>query len=506
MRAFPRPSQVIFYNSLFAAALFALVASQVISDRRATISAAVNYTRTLNSALAEQTKSTLNVTKTAIEAIATELSFDRALSPETSQRLLKRLRFSTEADQAVVGYYVIDQLGRQIAAHLPRGDAAASISVSPELREFIYNPRRKVFLSKPGASSPHEKIDNQHPTWIVAVPIEAENRRIGIVAAAISSEFLMAEFLHLPAESNGVAGIYTASGEVVASTPTLERRTNQNVSDHPEFQAAGLAGDTQSITSYADGARRITATEAIDTFDAYVYTGLCLDRILRPWTWRSAVSVSLGIVALLVSVVMSYVAFQLRGRSSRCKIERARRGKLLAESSSRILRHVDASMLIRECASVASELVGAAYASVEMLNCPKKLVETFPPGSAKFFVNDYSMAAKTEFLDRARLLDTEVMERSLQFGLSVPFQSVATAPIRSRSGEVFGVILAGNTKKGMFTEGDLQDLLQLASIFAGCLENFELGDEKEQSLLAVSSARAQTNAILASITDRLRCR
>lgn len=496
MKPFPTLSQVLAYNIVFGLLLVIVVSIEIYSDRQSTIKLGFEYSQSLNSTLAEKTRQIIGSTKESISAYASVLAEDLQLSTSRADLLTKQIGASERKHSSVISYYIVDASGRRIAS------TATTMSTqfmqdAPEVKALLGDHTRSLYVSPARPIAARDGSDDLSWAWIIAVPIKAGGVTTGLVAAEISVNYLSSSFEKLPSGARGAAGLYTSLGDLIVRVPQNELLLAVNLAKSAVYQASKESDVAQMLNVSIDGIQRIVSTEHLPEFDVYVYTGLATDDVLAPWKARSIVAAGLALLAFAFSLGMSVVAYKISARNNSIQAERARRGRVLAESSVRIVQSQTLDEVIQTGLAFAVELSGSTVGVAQIYQDGPQLY-AFPEGEPVFKLKRHSSIAAVE-----NALEPYTSDRtSIEVIAGVdPLESAAIIPIAGRDGTLIGNIQVASDRPGYFGEADLNELVQLVSIISSRLENLRLDRERENNLRQAGAARAQLQAILASITD-----
>jgi PAS domain S-box-containing protein len=458
-------------NLLVLALLAAVITLQARTDRARVVEMAYLDAENLADALAEHTRQTLAALDlgltSAIEAMGS--------LPATGGARLHEVLADRQASSAgTYAYFVLDAQGRLVASSRTPQPERADLSDTAEFR--VHRDRRDagLHLGAPRLG----RVGYAQGRWIVNASRRIETpdgQFAGVVAVVVSLEHLRRFYDKLRLGDQGVAGLFSAEGVLIARSPWVERFLGQDFSDQPVYREH-LARQAQGRLSGAyvtDGVERLSAFRRVGDSMAIVYVGLGRDEVLQPWRERLAFQVAIGALAVSLFFGASILTHSHFTRRDAWARQHSARLQQIAEACARLVRVTTVEELLQQVADTARTLIGArrAEASLQDGDDPARRVTAFSP-------TGQSHAPGPLEADR---------------GLTVP--------LICRAGRTLGRLQLADKETGTFSADDRNELLQLASVAGASLENLLSAQAREAALAQAQAAQARIETILSSISD-----
>jgi PAS domain S-box-containing protein len=369
---------------------------------------------------------------------------------------------------------VLDAQGRLVASSRTPQPERADLSDTAEFR--VHRDRRDagLHLGAPRLG----RVGYAQGRWIVNASRRIETpdgQFAGVVAVVVSLEHLRRFYDKLRLGDQGVAGLFSAEGVLIARSPWVERFLGQDFSDQPVYREH-LARQAQGRLSGAyvtDGVERLSAFRRVGDSMAIVYVGLGRDEVLQPWRERLAFQVAIGALAVSLFFGASILTHSHFTRRDAWARQHSARLQQIAEACARLVRVTTVEELLQQVADTARTLIGArrAEASLQDGDDPARRVTAFSP-------TGQSHAPGPLEADR---------------GLTVP--------LICRAGRTLGRLQLADKETGTFSADDRNELLQLASVAGASLENLLSAQAREAALAQAQAAQARIETILSSISD-----
>jgi PAS domain S-box-containing protein len=458
-------------NLLVLALLAAVITLQARTDRARVVEMAYLDAENLADALAEHTRQTLAALDlgltSAIEAMGS--------LPATGGARLHEVLADRQASSAgTYAYFVLDAQGRLVASSRTPQPERADLSDTAEFR--VHRDRRDagLHLGAPRLG----RVGYAQGRWIVNASRRIETpdgQFAGVVAVVVSLEHLRRFYDKLRLGDQGVAGLFSAEGVLIARSPWVERFLGQDFSDQPVYREH-LARQAQGRLSGAyvtDGVERLSAFRRVGDSMTIVYVGLGRDEVLQPWRERLAFQVAIGALAVSLFFGASILTHSHFTRRDAWARQHSARLQQIAEACARLVRVTTVEELLQQVADTARTLIGArrAEASLQDGDDPARRVTAFSP-------TGQSHAPGPLEADR---------------GLTVP--------LICRAGRTLGRLQLADKETGTFSADDRNELLQLASVAGASLENLLSAQAREAALAQAQAAQARIETILSSISD-----
>lgn len=462
---------LILANLLVLALLSAVIALQARTDRARVVERAYLDAENLADALAEHTRQTLAALDLGLTSAVETMGLLQATS---GARLHEVLADRQSSSAGTYAYFVLDAQGRLIASSRTPQPERADLSDTAEFR--VHRERKDVglYLGAPRLG----RIGYAQGRWIINASRRMETpdgQFAGVVAAVVSLDHLRRFYDKLRLGEQGVAGLFSAEGVLIARSPWVERFLGRDFSDQPVYREH-LSRQAQGRLSGAyvtDGVERLSAFRRVGDSMALVYVGLGRDEVLQPWRERLAFQVAIG--ALVVSLffgasILAHGHFTRRDAWAR---QHSARLQQIAEACARLVRVTTVEQLLQQVADTARTVIGArqAQASVQDDDDPALQVTASSPAGP---------GPSPGILASSH-------------GLSVP--------LICRSGRILGQLHLADKESGPFSDDDRHELLQLASVAGAALENLLSARAREAALAQAQATQARIETILSSISD-----
>ena len=469
VRAMPSSRVFVLVNLLVALTLLLVVWMQLAADRRAVLEDAYRDVENLSGALAEHTRQTFSGIDLALSTLAGQLGRETSPDPD---RLHALLAAPLGVSPAVVEYFLLDAEGRLKAHSGPERLAPLDLSDYPEFRIHRQNLAAGLHLGTPRKG----RVGDGQDRWVFNLTRRIETPEgdfAGVVVAAVSIERLQAFHSALRTGADGVVGVLSPEGIVVARSPMVEGIIGRDVSGSPLFRQTlrdGFRGRLMAAAS-TDAVRRVSAFQRVPEGSALVYVGLGHEELLAGWRQRAWFQAGTAALAWAMFAAASYAVWVHLRRRRHWEARRSARLKVLADASAELARAADIDTLRDRLTQVARTVLGAQDART-LLDIDDALPMPDLPRAG-------TTATLSDAADRTRL----------------------SVPILGQAGRRLGEVQVACKARGLFTDDDRSELAQLASLAGAALEGLRAAQAREEALRALLAEQVRVEEILTSISD-----
>lgn len=499
----------LLVNILAVAALCGLIAFQAMVDRREVVSRAYEEATNLSDALAAHTRKTFTALDLGLLTLVSEVGERGGLNRVSSQVLHDLLVERQAASTATYAFYAQDAQGWLIGSS-GQEIAPVSLGESPNHLHHRDHPDHRLFVSAPHPAH----FGDETGRWVITVSRRIESfdgQFAGVVGAVLSLDHLLEFYNTLRVGDDGLVGLLSGEGVLIASSPAIGARTGLDVFPSDDFERLFNDSHGQFLTVFAhDGLARITGYRLVGDGETLVLVGLGLDELLAPWRQRLVLNLIIaGAVIALFLVATGKLSRHLTRRRA-WEDERVRRLGTLAEASSELARVRDEHELLDRVTTLARELI-QAHQAVTSVTVGDDLAQSLhsislsdryaawrnyaetPDGSGIYrLVCEHNQPM---CLSQAEL---EAHPAWRSFGNArerhPPMRGWLAVPIVGQGGNNLGVIQLSDKEGGDFGAADLAELTHLANFTAIALENL-------RSMQGRKEALAQIETIFNSISD-----
>lgn len=470
---------LVLANLLVLVLLAGVMALQARTDRSRVVETAYRNAENLSDALAEHTRQTFAALDLGLRTVAEALRLieddGRVALEDVHDLLVQRQAGST----STYAYFVLDAEGRlRATSRTPRPDAA-DLSDLPEFRVHQAQRGAGLHLGPPRMG----RVGHAAGRWIVNLSRRletADGRFAGVVAATVSLDHLLEFYDTLRLGEQGVVGLFSPEGPLIARSPFVEAYAGRDFRDHPVFrehlsqQAEGRVDGTYTT----DGVRRLSTYKRVAGVPAVVYVGLGRDEVLQAWQERLVFQVAIGALAMTLFFGASVLTLNHFARRDAWTRQRSARLQQIAEACAHLVRVTTIEDLLQQTADAARRLIGARRAEARLQDSddPARQLVAFSPAGQ----GSTSLGHPTDSHEPGRSL---------------------CVPLICRAGRSLGVLQLVEKDAGPFTEDDRNELLQLASVAGAALENLQSAQTREAALAQAQAAQARIETILSSISD-----
>lgn len=515
--------QIILANILVALILSILLALQAIAERESFIEAAYRDAENLTGVLAEQTSQTLNGIDLALSTLNSRTLLEADSGQNLSEQLHELLVNRQQASSVSYAYFVLDAEGRAVASSRSPDPGAADLSEYPVYEHHRDNPDSGLFISPPRKG----EVGHAEDQWLINVsrPIRAADGSLaGVVAAAVSLDYLLNFYNALRIGEEGVVGLINAQGRIILRSPFDEETIGADLSGSELFHEVltqSESGRFERVSSL-DGIQRYTAFrqvihEPTEEERATVYVGLSRQEVLAPWYDHLVFTGLLALLGMALFIVVSALFWRSLVRRQHWDSERSERLKVLAQESAALGQYSDVKGLLQHVTDVASRLTTAhqALASLTRDTTYEQAVMALTLSDKYAAWRDYDEKSDGSGIyhlvcenNQAMLLTQKELEAHPAwkgFGDArdrhPPMRGWLAVPILAQDGSNLGLIQLSDKAEGEFTEDDLNEMKQLASIAGAALENLLSLRARDDALAEANAAREEVETIFNSIAD-----
>ncbi|MCM5679886.1 ATP-binding protein [Schlegelella sp. S2-27] len=500
-------SAILAANVVMALVLATVVGLQAASDRRATVESAYLHVENLTEVLAEHTRQTLQGLDLGLRTVveAARLSDPSSTHDQTllHEVLANRQRGST----ATFAFFVLDAHGRLLATSRVPSPQRVDLSDYPEFTVHRDGqPGVELFLGFPRKG----RVGYAEDKWIVNL-----TRRIdrgdgsfgGVVAASLSLDYLLDFYRALSIGEEGALGLMSRDGVLIVRAPFDAAFVGRDMSGTDWFERQIRRTEKGRFAgSYAtDGIQRLSAHEWVAQRQAVVYVGLGADEMLAPWRKRLLFQSAIGLLAMALLAVASWIVWRHFLQTRQWEEQRSQRLRAGARASAELVSSPDVEGALQRAAELARELLGVDGAVARLHRTGGAGGELH---ALSFSQGCLPMHGSQPPGDRRWLLTQAQIEQDAAWqwlqerdGPQGDARQWLAVPMRSQDGHALGSLRLCGKQSGQFTEDDLSEATQLASVAAAVLENLVSLREREAALAEANRAKAELETVFTSISD-----
>ncbi|RLP75118.1 response regulator [Xanthobacter tagetidis] len=490
-----------------------IIAFQALVDRRLLIDAAFRETDNLASALAEETQHLFGGIGLALLTIADEVRSGSAAPWAMRARATEELLYALQAaSPSTYSYYILDEEGRLVATSRTPNLQPVDPSDLPEFAAARDGSGQALIIGTPrwGHVGPADG------KWIINLArrlVDAEGNFAGMAAASVSVSYMRSFFDALRVGDHGSIGLLKSDGTLLLRSPFIEDHIGRKFDDSrfiADILERGPNGQSEGV-SPADGIRRLVSFRRTDAQGIVAFVGLAEREVLARWWNNIAFQGAIGLLTILVFVSASVVIAVLVDRQRRAEADRTTRLKLVANEAGHLVAAPDVETLLAQAGSIARRLVGARQGAAVSFNGSDGI------GCFKADLDPALVTGPDAVLPASdpRLLTVRDEKRVLLLdghGAGVAAETdperswpkrLLAVPVVTSNGQCRGVIQAGDPLNGKFTEFDVHELVQFASVMAASLEALEARLALAEALSAANAERNDKAFILSSISDAM---
>jgi PAS domain S-box-containing protein len=500
-------------NVAVALLIAGIIAFQAVVDRRFLVDDALTEAENLASALAEETQHLFGGIGLALLTIADEVRSSNSgpwvQRAKASGGLLQALQ---QASPSTYAFFVLDRAGVLVATSRSPDPQPVDLSSTPEFAAARDGTGEMLIIGTPRLG----RVGHADGQWIINLArrlVDADGNFAGMVAASISVAYMQTFFDALRIGEGASMGLLKGDGTLLLRSPFVEDQIGRRFDDSPLIQDildGGARGRASGI-SPADGLRRLVGFRRIDAQGVVAFVSRAEREALAQWRRHIAFQGGIGLLTVLVFVSASVVIATLMGRQRRAEADRTARLKLVANEAGHLVAASDVQTLLAQAASMTRRLVGARQAAAMSFNgcggagCvePEIGPQSDTGADAVLPASDPRLLSVRDE-KRVLLLDGrgEGTEGAGEPGGTLR-KRLLVVPIVTSNGQCRGVLQAGDPANGAFTEFDVHELVQFASVVAASLESLEARLALAEALAVANAERNDKAFILSSISDAM---
>ncbi len=502
---------IVLINLLVVALLAGGVGLQISTDRAETIDRAYDHANDLTRALAGHTRQVLGGLDLRLGLVAREFPALDISSDEDLLSLHELLVAQQSSTSFTFAYYVLDQQGRLLATSRTASPQSTDLASFAEFTVHQQDDDRGLYVGEPRIGQIGFALDR----WTVNVSRRLEDAQgnfAGIVAAAISVDYLLAFYDTLRTNPGDVVGVINEDGVSIVRAPFHDDAPGQRMSDavqYRSFSGDGEAGQFIGTSTDLDGYQRVVAYTSVPASNLLVYVGLDLNVVLGSWRQRSVFMAIFGALVSALFVALSYLMLRYLG---------AKESALLAEKSARaevetVFRSISDAVVVLDrnwCFTYLNEEAGRLLQR-DIDELPgKNMWEEFPEGVDTDAYREYHRAVRenrpVHFELNYEPLDVWFSIRVFPHdkGLTIYFQDITErieTEERLRQSQKMEAV-------GQLTGGVAHDFNNLLTVILGNTELLmeqldSLPDERMQPLRRQAALVQQAGKRAAELTHRL---
>lgn len=500
----------------------------ILEDRKHVVADARSDVENLRDALSEQTRQTFAALEIALAGVAENIDPASLTSDDTHRTLSER----QDSFAPTFAMFILDADGRLAASSRTRAPDPVDFSDDPMFTAHRDDPSLGLYIAKPRKG----KVGYAKDKWIVNVSrrlSDADGDFAGLVAAAVSVDYLTDFYDALRMGDNAVVGISKANGMVIARSPFNEDYLGRELSDTKLFQEMLPSADSGVYQAefVTDGVERIIAYSRVPDFPVLVYVGISLDDRLAGWQQRALVD---GTIGLLAITVLGGFGFSLARRISERQEEKEKRVAQLTamtEISKALLESPDLSTALQRATDMARELVPCHQAVTSMTDHPSmaQAIHTVSLSDKYAAWREYDAEPDGSGIYRLvcetnqpmRLTQAELEAHSAWKGFGAardrhpPMRGWLAVPLVAGDGANLGLIQLSDRENGEFTDEDQALMVELAHVTSVAIQRLRMADdlreaatradklraEAESARTSEAAARVEIERILTSIRD-----
>lgn len=514
---------IILANILVAVTLTSLFALQAVTERNSFIEAAYRDAENLTEALAEQTFQTLSGIDLALTTVSTTIRREsrggRGLPDDLHDLLVAR----QSASSFSMAYFVLDSRGRVVATSRTENPEPVDLSDYPVFTYHRDSSDSSLFIAPPRQG----EVGHAKDQWLSNVSrplVHPDGSFAGVVAAAVSLDYLLDFYNALRIGEQGVVGLINAEGTVIARSPFREEAVDIDLTETGLFQdqLSQYENGRFERRYRSDGTTRFSAfrhvgREQTGQDQAVVYVGLGREEVLEPWYDHLLFTGLLALLGMVLFTTASVLVWRNTARRQEWEEARSERLRMLAQESAALAQFDNVESLLQHVTDVSCKLTTAhqALASLtkDMTYAQALMAKTLSDKYAAW--RDYDEKSDGTGIyhlvcekNQAMMMTQEELEAHPDWtGFSYakerhpPMAGWLAVPIIGQDGNNLGLIQLSDKAEGEFTEDDLNEMKQLASITGAALENLISLQARDRALQEANAAKEEVETIFNSISD-----
>jgi len=502
---------LLLANCIAIIVIVGVIGFQVLTDRDRVIADAKSDAVNLRDALIEQTRQTFAAVGLALGGIAEDVDTDAL----RSDRVHRILRTRQEIFAPTFAFFVIDQGGQLAATSRTRESDGYDFSAEPMFEKHRVDRSLGLFIAPPRKG----KLGFAENEWIFNV-----SRRLnhpdgsfaGIVAAAVSIDYITEFYDALRMGDDGVVGISKDDGTVITRSPFVEAYVGRMLSDTKLFGDMLPSADAGVYRAdfVTDGVDRIIAYSRIPDFPLVVYVGVSASERLTGWRQRALVDGSIGLLA--VFAIGGFTAFLGHRIRERQRDQEARVGQLtkLTEISTGLLESPDVATALQRATDMARELVPCHQAVTSLTEdlSMAQAIHTVSLSDKYAAWRDYDEKPDGSGIYRQicetnqpmRLTQAELVAHTRWKGFGEakdrhpPMRGWLAVPLVNEDGKNLGLIQLSDREIGDFTDEDEALMTELAHVTSVAVQRLKMADDLREAVATAERHRAETEEARAS--------
>lgn len=507
-------------NILVALILAGAIAGQVMTDRQSVLAETYRDTENLVDLLAEHTRQLLGTIDLALLTMADAVAPSGAGGSRDADAIHDLLRGRQSVSAATYAFFVVDVDGVVFATSRMRVAEPLDLSGSPAFTALRDSADIGLFVGPPVRGIAGEATGR----WLTPVARRIggpDGEFAGTVSATLSLDYLLDFYRTLHIGEQGVVGLFADDGTLIVSRPFVEENIGIDRSTTELFEEMLARGDSGRFRGIygSDDVERISAFRRVRDAPVIVHAGTGEAEALSGWRQRTIFHITIGALALTLFTAGSVATRSYVARRREWEENRSARLKLLAEESVALGKCRDEKSLLQRATQAARGLIGAhtAVASLTREGDFAKVVHVADLSDRYAAWRDYHEKPTGSGIYRL------VCERNSPMLMSQaeleahpawkgfgeerdrhpPLDGWLAVPIVGHGGDNLGLIQLSHKKTGEFNQDDVNEMTQLAAIMGVAIENLQASEAREEALAAANAARAETETILASISDAM---
>ncbi len=511
---------VLIANLLIALFIAGVVTVHQRADRQAELNQAHQDAENLASVLAGHGYQTLTSLELALNTVASAIATMRQRETAPGLTLNGLLRTRQDMLSMSAGMFVLDAEGQLLASYPEDFRVDQDMSDLPEFLDHVQGRCERLCVGLPRRLEGGEEGER----WGVTVTrrvVESDGEFGGIAAAVLSLNYLLTFYDAIRVGEDGVLGLFNLDGIQIARSPFREQAIGLDLGDSALFRAVIAEGGAGSIEApyRTDGVRRISAYRMLPGGAAMVIVGLSVDEVLARWYERRNFQLMIVAAALLLFMIASFLMVSHSSRRREWEEQRAERMRVMAQASQDLVRADSLAALLDHVAVAARRLIGAHHASVSVVRDGdyRKRTTALSLSDAYSRWKDYQEPPDGSGLyemvcadnQPARMTRDELQQHPVWQSLQrqqgpAPMPSGWLAvPIVNQHGNTLGLIQLFDKQQGQFSEHDVSEMVQLASVTGVAVDKLLATEARDEALARVTSAREDIARILSSISDAM---
>ncbi|MGM0562112.1 MAG: ATP-binding protein [Pseudomonadota bacterium] len=485
-------------------AIAGIMTLHILADREHVIADARYDVENLRDALSEQTRQTFAALEIALDGVSGNID-PTALRNDDTYRTLSERQDSFAPTFAI---FILDQEGRLAASSRTRDPNPVDFSEDPMFTAHRDDPSQDLFIAKPRKG----KVGYAKDQWIVNVSqrlTDAEGNFTGIVAAAVSIDYLTDFYDALRMGDNAAVGISGADGTVIARSPFNEDYLGRELTDTKLYQEMLPTADAGVYRAHfvTDGIERIIAYSRVPDYPIVVYVGVALEERLASWQRRVLVDGAIGLLA--IAIMGGFGLFLMRRINERQEEQDKRVEQLtrLTEISTALLESPDVTSAVQRATDMARVLVPCHQALTSLIEPPSlnEAIRIVSLSDKYAAWRDYDEQLDGSGLYRLvcesnqpmRLTQAELEAHPAWKGFGAakdrhpPMRGWLAVPLVAEDGSNIGLIQLSDRERGEFTDEDQALMVELAHVTSVAIQRLKMANDLRQAAVTADRLRAE---------------